>query len=375
MRRGDEAPRRITARKRPNMCHRRLGLRKRMALNIFSDLYAAKVAEHRLDTLFWECTLRCNLACRHCGSDCRVDPGVKDMPLRDFLRVLDEEITPHVDPSEVLIIFSGGEVLVREDLEEAGREVSRRGYPWGMVTNGMALTERRFRNLLDAGLRSISVSLDGFEREHNYIRQNPLSYERALQAIRLIMREPTLSYDVVTCVTGALIPQLEPFREMLIDEGVEHWRLFSIFPMGRAKHDATLRMTDEQFRTLLEFIRRTRREGRIDASYACEGFLGGYEAEVRDHFYQCAAGVSVASIRVDGSISGCTSIRANFNQGNIYRDSFWEVWEHRFEPFRNREWARSGVCADCRMFRYCLGGGMHLRDDDGSLLYCHYRRL
>ena len=53
---------------------RRLGLRKRLALNIFSDLYSSTVAEHRLDTLFWECTLRCNLSCRHCGSDCRVIP-------------------------------------------------------------------------------------------------------------------------------------------------------------------------------------------------------------------------------------------------------------------------------------------------------------
>ena len=103
------------------MSRRRLGLRKRLALNIFSDLYASKVREHRLDTLFWECTLRCNLSCRHCGSDCRVDPGVADMPLGDFLKVLDEEVTPHVDPADVLIIFSGGEVLVRADLEEACR--------------------------------------------------------------------------------------------------------------------------------------------------------------------------------------------------------------------------------------------------------------
>ncbi len=82
-----------------------LGLRKRWALNIFSDLYTTTVAEHRLNTLFWECTLRCNLACRHCGSDCRVDPQVPDMPLADFLKVLDDQITPHVDPTEVLIIF------------------------------------------------------------------------------------------------------------------------------------------------------------------------------------------------------------------------------------------------------------------------------
>lgn len=357
------------------MSRRRLGLRKRLALNIFSDLYTSTVAEHRLNTLFWECTLRCNLSCRHCGSDCRVDPCVADMPLEDFLKVLDEEVTPNVDPAQVLVIFSGGEVLVRSDLERAGDEVTRRGYPWGMVTNGLGLTEARFHSLLDAGLRTVSVSLDGFEQEHNYIRCNPHSYDRALEALRMIVREPSLAYDVVTCVTGTMVPKLGDFREMLIAEGVKHWRLFSIFPMGRAKNDPSLRMTDQQFREMLEFIRQTRREGCIDASYACEGFLGGYETEVRDHFYQCAAGVSVASIRVDGAISGCTSIRANFNQGNIYRDKFWDVWQNRFEPFRNREWARCGECADCKMFRYCLGGGMHLHGDDGELLYCHYHRL
>ena len=297
------------------------------------------------------------------------------MPVADFLRVLDEEVTPHVDPASVLVIFSGGEVLVRDDLEFAGREVARRGYPWGMVTNGLALTGKRLQGLIDAGLRSISVSLDGFETEHNYIRRNPQSYAKALEAVRLIAREPELAFDVVTCVTGALIPRLAAFREMLIAEGVRSWRLFSIFPMGRAKDDPSLRMTDAQFREMLEFIRQTRKEGRIDVSYACEGFLGGYEAEVRDQFYQCAAGISVASIRVDGAISGCTSIRANFHQGNIYRDRFWDVWQNRFGPFRNREWARRGACADCKMFRYCLGGGMHLHDDNGDLLYCHYKRL
>lgn len=354
---------------------RKMGFRKRWALDIFSNLYPATVAEHRLNTLFWECTLRCNLACRHCGSDCRVDPNIPDMPLADFLKVLDEQITPHVDPSKVLIIFSGGEVLVREDLEKAGIEVTRRGYPWGMVTNGMALTPQRFERLMLSGLQSISISLDGFETTHNHIRNNALSYERALQAIRLVVREPDLAYDVITCATDALTPHLAEFRDMLIAENVKHWRIFSIFPMGRARNDATLHMSDEQFRVLLDFICDTRRKGLIDVSYACEGFLGGYEAEVRDHFYQCAAGISVASIRVDGAISGCTSIRGNFHQGNIYRDDFWDVWEHRFESFRNREWARKGACADCKMFRYCLGGGMHLHDDDGNLLYCHYRKL
>lgn len=82
-------------------------------------------------------------------------------------------------------------------------------------------------------------------------------------------------------------------------------------------------------------------------SYGCEGFLGKYESEVRDHFYSCNAGISVASVLADGSISSCPSIRSNFHQGNIYEDDFMEVWEKRFQVFRNREWARKGECADC----------------------------
>ena len=357
------------------MVNCRPSLRKRIGLRLFADLYRQRVATHRLGTLFWECTLRCNLNCRHCGSECRVEPSVADMPLEDFLRVLDEEITPHVDPREVLIIFSGGEVLVREDLEEAGREVTRRGYPWGMVTNGLALTRERLKGLVDAGLRTISVSLDGMEEEHLFIRRHAQSYKRAWEAIRAIRTYPALAYDVVTCVTPALVPKLEQLKQQLIDEGVAAWRLFSIFPAGRAKEDHQLQLSPDELRQVLDFIRESRREGRIETSYACEGFLGNYETEVRNHFYQCAAGISVASIRVDGSISGCTSIRANYHQGNIYRDRFWEVWQNRFEPFRNRSWAKRGGCSSCDMWRYCQGGGMHLRNDEGELMYCHYEKL
>lgn len=354
---------------------RRLGLRKRLGLELFAQLYKHTVEEHPLRTLFWECTLRCNLNCRHCGSDCRAEATIPDMPLEDFLRVVDEQITPNVDPHKVMVVISGGEVLVRKDLERAGLELYRRGYPWGIVTNALALTPERFESLLRAGLHSISVSFDGFEEQHNYIRRNSHSYQRALDALRMIAADGTVAYDAVTCVTGALVPRLNEMKELLIANGIKHWRIFTIFPVGRAADDPTLRLTDEQFREVMEFIRRTRREGRIDLTYACEGFLGGYEAEVRDSFYYCSAGVTTASIRVDGAISGCTSIRSNFDQGNIYRDNFWEVWSSRYEPFRDRSWARRDECADCRMFRYCQGGGMHLRDEEGKLLMCHYKRL
>ena len=134
-------------------------------------------------------------------------------------------------------------------------------------------------------------------------------------------------------------------------------------------------LTNEQFTWLMNFIRFCRKEGKIHVSYGCEGFLGNYEAEMRDSIFQCNAGINTASVLADGAISGCPSIRANFHQGNIYKDDFIDIWNNEFKPYRNRQWAKKGECADCKMFRYCEGNGMHLYDDEGNLLVCHYKRL
>lgn len=330
---------------------------------------------HPLRQLFWESTLRCNVHCLHCGSDCVASVTTPDMPAADFLKVLDTEVTPHVNPHEVLIIISGGEPLMRKDLADVGRALYQRGYPWGMVTNGLALTEQKFRELRQAGLRSITVSCDGLEADHVWLRQHPLAYEGATRAIRLCAAEKNLAWDVVTCVNQRTIDHLPAIREMLWALGVHDWRVFGIDPMGRAAENPELILTDEQFRRLMDFIVAEREAGR-HVSYSCEGYLGEYEGRVRDHLYHCSAGISVASILIDGSISACTSIRGKYYQGNIYRDSFWEVWEHGFKPYRDRSWMRQlEPCKNCKAFSFCEGNGMHLRREDGSLMLCHLHRL
>lgn len=352
-----------------------LSLKQRVGLELQRSLRHTNEQLHPLRSLFWECTLRCNMGCRHCGSDCKVAPAVKDMPAADFLKVIDT-ITPHVNPHEVFVIFTGGEALLRDDLEQVGLELYRREYPWGLVTNGYLLDQKRLGSLLASGLHSITVSLDGFEEQHNWIRRHPQSFEKASQAIQLLAQQKDLLWDVVTCVNPRSYGQLAEFKEYLVSIGVRRWRLFSIFPMGRAADDPELQLSNEQYRGILDFIKRSREEdSRISVSYSCEGFLGEYEQRVRDHFFYCRSGVEVASIRCDGGISGCTSVRSHMDQGNIYQDDFWEVWQNRFQVMRDRSWAKKGQCKDCKVWRYCEGSGLHLYDDNGDLLACHYRRL
>ncbi|MBO6223186.1 MAG: radical SAM protein, partial [Bacteroidales bacterium] len=163
------------------------------------------IKEHKLKQLFWECTLSCNLACRHCGSDCKILPSATQMKVEDFLKALDsvKAYCQKVggDPGHILVILTGGEPLMRKDLEECGRKIIQKGFPWGMVTNGFAMTPERFRRLLDSGLHSMTVSLDGLKESHDWMRGREGSFEKAIGAIKLaIAAGDKLAFDVVTCV-------------------------------------------------------------------------------------------------------------------------------------------------------------------------------
>ena len=351
-----------------------LTLRKKLALELWRQREQNICREHPLKQLFWECTLRCDLKCRHCGSDCKTLSEQSDMPLHDFLGVLDS-VARRCDPHKVFVVISGGEPLMRRDLEECGRAIYKRGFPWGMVTNALHLTPERYHALLRAGMHSMTISLDGLEHDHNWMRGNPESFRMASQAIDLLVATKGFTFDIVTCVTRRNYEKLDDIKEFLISKGVGRWRIFTVFPVGRAANDPMMRLTDDEFRGVFDYIRRTRQEGRIRVDYGCEGFLGNYEGEVRNRLFSCQAGITVGSVLCDGSISACTSLRADYHQGNIYQDDFMDVWENRYQPYRNREWMRRDDCRDCSYFRYCQGNGMHLRDGDGRLLLCHLKRL
>jgi radical SAM enzyme (rSAM/lipoprotein system) len=280
-----------------------------------------------------------------------------------------------MDPHKVFVIVSGGEPLMRHDIEECGRAIYKKGFPWGMVTNALHLTPQRWQGLLRAGIHSMAISLDGLEEDHNWMRGNEQSFKMVSQAIDMLVATEGFVFDIVTCVNRRNYTKLDEIKEFLISKGVKRWRLFTVFPVGRAALDPNMQLTNEAFRGVFNFIKKVRKEGRIRADYGCEGFLGNYEGEVRSRLFSCQAGVTVGSVMADGSIAACASIRADYNQGNIYEDDFMEVWENRYHPYRNHEWMKKDECANCKYFRYCLGNGMHLRDGGGKLLFCHLHRL
>ena len=353
----------------------RISLKKKIALNLFRKYKINESKLHQLSYILWECTLRCNLNCLHCGSDCKKDSSLQDMPADDFYKALDQ-LKHIINPNKTMIVLTGGEALLRRDIEIIGINLFRRGFPWSVVTNGMLLDKHKLQSLSDSGLRSITVSLDGLEDSHNWLRGNKNSFRNAIAAIKLLPKTENLRYDVVTCINRRNFKELADIRDLLINSGIKEWRVFTIFPVGRAKENSQLLLEPTEFKGLFDFISQTRKENKIKVSYGCEGFLGSYESEVRDNFFFCRAGINIASVLADGSISSCPNLRDNFIQGNIYKDNFAEVWESKYKMLRDKSWTRTGICSDCDFYSYCEGNGMHLRDEKtGELLLCHLKRI
>ncbi len=331
---------------------------------------------HDLKYLFWESTRRCNLSCLHCGSDCGKDEGQPDLPGETVLEAL-EAIASAYDARNIMLVVTGGEPLVRPDLFDVLAPVRELGFKLGMVTNGYTLNQRRARQLRDVGLQSIVVSLDGPQEHHDWLRNRPGSFDRACDAITALCAERIPIVEAITCVTPRVLGRLDETYEMVRDLGATHWRVFNIFPAGRARGNDDVLLDEAGIRELVEAIARLRERGKAESlvvNLSEEGYLGwDWEDRVRDTPYFCRAGVNIAGIMVDGAIAACPNLPAWMTQGNLSEDDFVDVWENRYELFRDRSWTREGACGDCKQWNVCRGNSLHLWDRERNQpCWCHH---
>jgi radical SAM enzyme (rSAM/lipoprotein system) len=295
------------------------------------------------------------------------------MPLADFLSALD---TIESIPENFTVVLTGGEPLLRKDIELCGMAIRKRGMHWSMVSNGYLYDRDKHNSLLNAGLGALTFSLDGLEETHNWLRNSRNSFSRVDAAIDLAVSSPRLNFDVVTCVNKRNIHELPAIYDYLVHKGVKAWRLFTIVPIGRATENPDLFLTDHQLKELLDYIVSKRSLKTLDVKFSCEGYVGQYESRVRDTSFFCRAGINIGSILIDGSISACPNIDRSFAQGNIYRDNFYEIWLTRYQAFRDRNWTKTGQCEKCTDYKDCMGNGMHYwHGNKENVMVCHKERI
>jgi radical SAM protein with 4Fe4S-binding SPASM domain len=339
---------------------------------------AANREQHELRYLFFEVSRRCNIHCRYCGSDCTLDERDNELTVQEWLDIIDQ-LAEDFDPKRVMIAVTGGEPLFKPGIFEIFKHLHERGFHYGMVCNSFLLDAEAARKLVEYGMDSISLSCDCIPEINDSIRAKGSS-KHVVEAIGHLRDAGYKGIlEILSTITKPCVPHLEEMRQWVMAQGITRWRVSPVIELGRAAENPDLILDDDDMKTILKFVRSRRRElGDLKPEFSEEGFLGDdYEGLVRPYLCQCRAGINVGGIRYDGKLGACPEISQYFDQGDIRKERFSDVWNNRYQDFRDRSWTRKlGPCRHCDKFDVCHGGAFHLYDNkDTPTARCFYEMV
>ena len=334
------------------------------------------IQEHPLQLISWEATRRCNLKCVHCSSPSEeVDLG-QELSTQEVIGAF-EQIATDFDMSQFRHVnITGGEPFVRKDLLEVLRSIHR--YPFyrniDIQTNGIILADHPelFSELNKWGVTGIGVSIDGLEQTHDAFRQIKGGFTKAFKAARLAVEH---GYTVTVSVVAHKknIDEIRQLYELVKDEIKPRiFRIMTIDPIGRAEFDSEYLLEPEQVREVIKFLKTEYERNCSDyadqnttmVELGCGGWLGKeLEGTVRPFIFHCIAGINNLGILYDGKLASCSNISREFIEGDLRKDNIKDVWENRYQRYRNFEWKKTGECRTCDQWDYCHGGPMHKQNE------------
>lgn len=335
---------------------------------------------HPLQIIQWEATRICNYNCVHCGSPKENYSRRDELTAGEFLGALEQIATDFGHPESIAMGMTGGEPLLRKDIIEIIKGARELGYrSFGIQTNGTPLiaNPELLDELVALGVRAIGTNIDGVRASHDYFRGVPGSFDQICDLVRRLNSYEKLKVTVTTVLSRHNISELEQVRDIVNDLQPGAWRLIPMIPIGRGFINKDALLTPEEYKRLFDFIKDQYHNNKnIKVALGC-GDWGGfeYEGQVRPYIWRCLAGVSVLGILYDGSIAGCSNIERSYIQGNIKTDRIKEIWDTRYQAFRDSSLHQNGDCAECDQWEFCKGGPMHNRLPDGTMSHCVYKIL
>lgn len=287
---------------------------------------------------------KCNLACTHCSSsaDKHGSPGYSTAEARDILGQMAEI-------GVVDVAFSGGEPLLRRDLEELVGFARDHGMATGTSTNGYALSDRRAHSLKRAGLDRLQVSLDGTREQHECVR-GPGSFDRAVTAIRRSLNAGLRTHICFTAMrsNAHLLPEM---IEIALELGVDGFNLSQFVPTGRGAADEALApMTAKR---LLEiWLDAKVRHPELHLTAHSSG-LAALSSGVEHCRGGCQAGISIGCITPDGDVTPCVMFPLSL--GNLRDRTLGEIWSTSEDVALLKSREVKGACASCTHRLDCGG--------------------
>lgn len=337
----------------------------------------------------WEITLKCNLGCLHCGSragDARADE-LSTAAALDVVRQL-----AAAGIGEVTLI--GGEAYLRPDWLEIAGAIGKAGMTCTVTTGGFAISAETARKMRKAGIRQVSVSVDGLEATHDFLRGRSGSWRRCFATFEHLKRAG-IAIAANTQVNRLSADELPGLYRELRKSGVEAWQLQLTVPMGNAAdHPEFLLQPFELldfYPKFAELVVRARAEGMAVHPGNNIGYYGPFERIFRGGenrvWMGCQAGLTSIGIEADGTLKACPSLpTAAYGAGNLKERTISDFLRDSDRMGLNLSAGKPngtshlwGFCASCEFAALCRGGchwtAQVFFGRRGNNPYCHHRAL
>jgi len=316
----------------------------------------------------WEITRRCNLKCVHCRSSSELEAkGHPDFSFAEAKRVLDD-IASYATP---VVVLSGGEPLLRSDVFDIAAYGNEKGLRMCLATNGTLVTQEICDKIKAAGIRMVSLSLDGASAEvHDDFRSQPGAFAGTINAARLF-RENSIPFLINSSFTKRNQGEIQKIYKLAKELGATAWYMFMIVPTGRGENIMDELISPADYEKLLEWhyemekgehdllvrptcapnyyrvvLQKAKEQGDDFKRRTLQFSTGGAKG--------CLAGQLISLIDVDGNVLPCSYFP--MAAGNIREKSFREIWEKSelFHDLRNFK-AYKGRCGSCEYVNVCGG--------------------
>jgi heme b synthase len=329
----------------------------------------------------WEVTRCCNLACVHCRASSVHGPYEGELDTGACLSLLDD-IAAAAKP---VVILTGGEPLLREDIYDIAAYGTRLGLRMVLATNGTLVTRAVARKMIGAGIKRVSISLDGPDAaSHDAFRQVAGAFDAAGSGIAAL-KEEGLEFQINTTVTQRNLKQIPDILDLAIHRGAAAHHLFLLVPTGRGKDLADQEISPGDYEKTLEWFYEESLRSSIQLKATCaphycriyhqrKGTMGHapkgaamdpmpapatMEQTGKGHPLHamtrgCLGGVSFCFISHTGQVQPCGYLELNC--GRIGELTFSEIWEDSeiFHALRDLD-RYGGKCGRCEFIRVCGG--------------------
>jgi radical SAM protein with 4Fe4S-binding SPASM domain len=335
----------------------------------------------------WETTLRCNQACRFCGTRAgRARPD--ELTTAEALSVIEQ--LAEIGVREVSM--HGGEIFLRDDWQELVSAVSAHGMLPSIVTGGRGIDARLAEQAKAAGLVAASVSIDGLEATHDDLRNIPGSHRSAGRALAAL-HDAGILIGCNTQLNRQNMREIPALFDELSQYPLYGWQVQLMVPMGRASDEPALVLQPYDLLEIMPMLARLRirADNRKIPLWPGDnvGYFGPFEHTLRDqrvpggHSSGCGGGILAIGVEANGDIKGCSAMSSDgFIAGNIRQHRLRQLWDEAAELKFMRCFDESklwGYCASCYYATVCKAGcvwtSATILGRYGNCPYCHHRAL